>query len=91
MILDAPLSESYRLEGQYHQIPCSAIGHPAFEIKWLFNGVPLMSVVLGENGALLLQSVTRSMAGQYSCNVSNAAGWTTSRAGSLVVNCKSHL
>ncbi|XP_050054051.1 cell adhesion molecule Dscam2 isoform X21 [Aphis gossypii] len=59
------------------KLPCLTVGVPAPEISWKVKGAPLESndrIRQLPEGSLLIRSVTRTDAGEYSCFVENSFG-----------------
>lgn len=59
------------------KLPCLTVGVPAPEIAWKVKGAPLESndrIRQLPEGSLLIRSVTRTDAGEYSCFVENSFG-----------------
>lgn len=59
------------------KLPCLTVGVPAPEISWKVKGAPLESndrIRKLPEGSLLIRSVTRTDAGEYSCFVENSFG-----------------
>ncbi|XP_065205888.1 cell adhesion molecule Dscam1 isoform X13 [Planococcus citri] len=59
------------------KLPCLTVGQPAPEISWKIKGRPLESnerIRQLAEGSLLIKTVTRTDAGEYSCSVENSFG-----------------
>ncbi|XP_050548475.1 cell adhesion molecule DSCAM-like [Daktulosphaira vitifoliae] len=59
------------------KLPCLTVGVPAPEITWKIKGTPLENndrIRQLPEGSLLIRSVTRQDAGEYSCFVENSFG-----------------
>ena len=66
-------STSYS-QGDQLQLNCSSEGDPPLEYAWTFSG----SMITNANGNILtFDNVTASNGGNYTCNVTNNAGYNT--------------
>ncbi len=55
-------------------LPCVAIGNPAANITWEWKGKKVVEsprVVVGPNGSLIIENVTRKDEGVYTCTPRN--------------------
>ena len=61
--------------GEHLQLNCSSDGGPVLEYSWLFSG----DIIPNANmNTLTIDNVNTTHAGDYSCNVTNNAGFQSS-------------
>jgi len=60
-------------QGQQLMLMCSSEGGPPLEYSWLFEGN-----VIATSNILMIENVNTSHGGEYTCNVTNNAGYNSS-------------
>lgn len=81
-------------EGDDVYFECDVRANPkAYKLAWFKDGKELhqnatAGIILPGGNSLVLQSVTRSSAGEYSCMATNLEGKSTSRPVTLEIMCK---
>ena len=62
-------------QGEQLQLNCSSEGGPQLEYTWTFSGGMITNAT---SNILTIDNVTTSNGGNYTCNVTNNAGYNTS-------------
>lgn len=72
--------------GDTVQFTVTATGTAPFTYEWLFNGSPIVGNTSAATNTLILPVIMSDDAGDYSCRVTNVAGFATSNPATLTVN-----
>ena len=63
-------------QGEQLQLNCMSEGGPALEYTWLLSGEKIDNATIDNgNGTLVIEDVSTTDGGDYTCNVTNNAGY----------------